>query len=149
MVEVRQTERFVRWLAGLRDLRGRAKVLARIERLIGGNPGDVKPVGPACRSCGSTTALDTGLLPEEGTALIILLAGGDKSSQAKDIDEALLLADNLRRRPDENYDQPVRRCRASPNTGDMAAYLEACIEEADGDAVFIAKALGDIARAQG
>ena len=45
MVEVRQTERFVRWLAGLRDLRGRAKVLARIERLISGNPGDVKPVG--------------------------------------------------------------------------------------------------------
>ena len=45
MVEVRQTERFVRWLEGLRDLRGRAKVLARIERLIGGNPGDVKPVG--------------------------------------------------------------------------------------------------------
>jgi putative addiction module killer protein len=45
MVEVRQTERFVRWLADLRDLRARAKVLARIERLIGGNPGDVKPVG--------------------------------------------------------------------------------------------------------
>jgi putative addiction module killer protein len=45
MVEVRQSERFVRWLAGLRDLRARAKVLARIERLIGGNPGDGKPVG--------------------------------------------------------------------------------------------------------
>jgi len=44
-VEVRQTERFVRWLADLRDLRARAKVLARIERLIGGNPGDVKSVG--------------------------------------------------------------------------------------------------------
>ncbi len=45
MVQVRQTERFVRWLEGLRDLRGRAKVLARIERLIEGNPGDVKSVG--------------------------------------------------------------------------------------------------------
>lgn len=44
-VEVRQTERFVRWLEGLRDLRDRAKVLARIERLIGGNPGGVRPVG--------------------------------------------------------------------------------------------------------
>jgi putative component of toxin-antitoxin plasmid stabilization module len=41
MVEVRQTERFVQWLAGLRDLRAKAKVQARIERLIGGNPGDV------------------------------------------------------------------------------------------------------------
>ena len=45
MVEVRQTERFVRWLADLPDLRVRAKLLARIERLIGGNPGDVKPLG--------------------------------------------------------------------------------------------------------
>jgi putative component of toxin-antitoxin plasmid stabilization module len=46
MVEVRQAERFVRRLAGLRDLRARAKVLARIEQLIGGNPGDFKYVGP-------------------------------------------------------------------------------------------------------
>ena len=45
MVEVRQTERFVRWLVGQRDLRGQAKVLARTALLIGGNPGDVKPVG--------------------------------------------------------------------------------------------------------
>ena len=45
MVQVRQTERFVRRLEGLRDLRGRARVLARIERLIGGNPGAAKPVG--------------------------------------------------------------------------------------------------------
>jgi hypothetical protein len=61
MVEVRQTERFVRWLEGLRDLRGRATVLARIERLIGGNLlVTSSPLGPACRSCGSTTALDTG-----------------------------------------------------------------------------------------
>jgi putative addiction module killer protein len=45
MVEARQAERFVRWLADLRNLRARAKVLARIERLIEGNPGDVKSVG--------------------------------------------------------------------------------------------------------
>jgi putative component of toxin-antitoxin plasmid stabilization module len=44
MVEVRQAQRFVRWLAGLCDLRARAKFLARIERLIGGNPGDVRAV---------------------------------------------------------------------------------------------------------
>jgi putative addiction module killer protein len=96
MVEVRQTERFVRWLAGLRDLRARAKVLARIERLIGGNPGDVKPVGAGVSELRINYGpWIQGLLPAEGTALIILLAGGDKSSQAKDIDEALLLADNL------------------------------------------------------
>jgi putative addiction module killer protein len=96
MVEVRQTERFVRWLEGLRDLRGRAKVLARIERLIGGNPGDVRPVG----SDVSELRINYGpgyrvYYLQRGTTLIILLAGGDKSSQVKDIDVALLLAANL------------------------------------------------------
>jgi len=96
MVEVRQTERFVQWLEGLRDLRGRAKVLARIERLIGGNPGDVRPVG------GGVSELRINYGPgyrvyyqQMGTTLIILLAGGDKSSQAKDIGDALRLAANL------------------------------------------------------
>jgi putative addiction module killer protein len=96
MFEVRQTERFVRWLEGLRDLRGRAKVLARIERLIGGNPGDVRPVGSGV----SELRINYGpgyrvYYLQRGTTLIILLAGGDKSSQVKDIDEALLLAANL------------------------------------------------------
>ena len=96
MVEVRQTERFARWLAGLRDLRARAKVQARIERLIGGNPGDAKPVGAGV----SELRINYGpgyrvYYLQRGAALNILLAGGDKSSQAKDIDEALLLADNL------------------------------------------------------
>lgn len=45
MFEIRKTDAYVRWLDGLRDLRGRAKVLARVERLLTGNPGDVKPVG--------------------------------------------------------------------------------------------------------
>ena len=96
MVQVRQTERFVRWLEALRDLRGRAKVLARIERLIGGNPGDVKSVGADV----SELRINYGpgyrvYYLKRGTKLIILLAGGDKSSQSMDIDEALLLADNL------------------------------------------------------
>jgi putative addiction module killer protein len=96
LVEVRQTERFVRWLTGLRDLRARAKVLARIERLIGGNPGDVKPVGADV----SELRINYGpgyrvYYLQRGTKLIILLAGGDKSLQSKDIDDALLLAANL------------------------------------------------------
>jgi putative addiction module killer protein len=96
MVEGRQTERSVRWLEGLRDLRDRAKVLARIERLIGGNPGDVRPVG----SDVSELRINYGpgyrvYYLQRGTTLIILLAGGDKSSQVKDIGEALLLAANL------------------------------------------------------
>jgi putative addiction module killer protein len=96
MVEVRQTGRVVRWLSGLRDLRARAKVLARIECLIGGNPGDVKPVGAGV----SELRINYGpgyrvYYLQRGTALIILLAGEDKSSQDKDIDEAHLLAANL------------------------------------------------------
>jgi putative addiction module killer protein len=96
MVEVRQTERFVQWLAGLRDLKARAKVQVRIERLIGGNPGDVKPVGAGV----SELRINYGpgyrvYYLQRGTTLIILLAGGDKSSQVKDIGEALLLAANL------------------------------------------------------
>jgi putative addiction module killer protein len=96
MVEIRQTERFVRWLAGLRDPRARAKVLARIERLIGGNSRDVKPIGAGV----SELRINYGpgyrvYYLQRGAKLIILLAGGDKSSQAKDIDEARLLVDNL------------------------------------------------------
>jgi len=84
MVEVRQTERFVRWLEGLRDLRGRAKVLARIERLIGGNPGDVKPVGAGV----SELRINYGpgyrvYYLQRGTALIILLAGCQATSKTE------------------------------------------------------------------
>lgn len=96
MVQVRQTEWFVRWLEDLRDLRGRAKVLARIERLISGNPGDAKPVGAGV----SELRINYGpgyrvYYLQKGTTLIILLAGGDKSSQAKDIQVALQLADTF------------------------------------------------------
>ncbi len=45
MFEIRTTRVFARWLDGLRDVRARARVLVRIERLADGNPGDVKPVG--------------------------------------------------------------------------------------------------------
>ena len=45
MIEIRKTETFVKWLDGLRDIKARSRVLARIERLAAGNPGDVKPVG--------------------------------------------------------------------------------------------------------
>ena len=45
MIEIRKTEIFAKWLDGLRDIRARARILVRIERLAAGNPGDVKPVG--------------------------------------------------------------------------------------------------------
>ncbi len=97
MVEVRHAVQLVQLLEGLRDLRGRAKVQAKIERLIGGKPGGVKSVG----ACVSELRNNFGpgyrvYYLQRGATLIILCTGGYKSSQANDIDEeALLLADNL------------------------------------------------------
>ena len=97
MVEVRQTERFAQWLEDLRDLRARARVQARIERLIGGNPGDIKPVGSGV----SELRINYGpgyrvYFQQKGSTLIILLAGVDKASQPRDIDEALSLARQIK-----------------------------------------------------
>lgn len=97
MVEVRQTARFAHWLEDLRDLRARARVQARIERLIGGNPGDSKPIGSGV----SELRINYGpgyrvYFQQKGSTLIILLAGGDKSTQARDIEEALMLARQIK-----------------------------------------------------
>jgi len=97
VVEVRQTERFAQWLGDLRDLKARARVQARIERLIGGNPGDAKPIGSGV----SELRINHGpgyrvYFQQKGSTLIILLAGGDKSSQSRDIDDALLLARQIK-----------------------------------------------------
>lgn len=96
MIEIRKTDVFARWLDDLRDLRARARIQARIERLSLGNPGNVKPVGEGV----SELRIDYGpgyrvYFKRRGRKLIILLAGGDKSSQAKDIKVALRLARDL------------------------------------------------------
>ena len=96
MIELRKTALFVQWLDGLRDLKARARVQARIERLVAGNPGDVEPVGEGV----SELRIDHGpgyrmYLQKRGRELIILLAGGDKTTQTKDIKVALRLARNL------------------------------------------------------
>ncbi len=86
----------------------------------------------------------------QGRTIVVLLAGGDKRTQNRDIETALRLARNLQvdamaKTVTSPYD--VASHLRTPE--EMAAYLEASIEEADGDAAFIAKALGDIARAKG
>lgn len=96
MLEIRKTDAFVQWLDGLRDIHTRARVLARIERLAGGNPGDVKPVGEGV----SELRIDYGpgyrvYYKKQGREVILLLAGGDKRSQAGDIKAALRMARNL------------------------------------------------------
>ena len=96
MVEIRKTDLFAHWLDALRDLQARARIQARIERLAAGNPGDVEPVGEGV----SELRINYGpgyrvYFKKRGQELIILLAGGDKCSQDKDIKTALRLARNL------------------------------------------------------
>ncbi|MDH5700864.1 MAG: type II toxin-antitoxin system RelE/ParE family toxin [Nitrospirota bacterium] len=96
MVEIRKTEKYAQWLDGLPDIRARARIQVRVERLAAGNTGDVKPVGEGV----SELRVDYGpgyrvYFTKRGSKLIILLAGGDKSTQATDIKIALRLARNL------------------------------------------------------
>jgi len=96
VIEIRKTDVFAKWLDGLSDLRARARVQARIERLATGNPGDVRPVGEGV----SELRMKYGpgyrvYYKKRGRRLIILLAGGDKGTQAKDIKAALRLARGL------------------------------------------------------
>ena len=95
MIEIRKTEEYARWYGGLRDRQARARIDVRIRRLSLGNPGDVKPVGegvselridgPGCRV----------YFLQQGAQLVVLLAGGDKSTQDRDIKIALELARNF------------------------------------------------------
>ena len=96
MLKVRRTEVYARWLDGLRDVRARARVLVRVERLVAGNPGDARPVGEGV----SELRIDYGpgyrvYFKRRGRTVVVLLAGGDKRSQSANIETALRLARNL------------------------------------------------------
>lgn len=95
-MEIRKTKAYSQWIDALQDVKGRARILVRIERLAAGNPGDVKPVGEGV----SELRMDFGpgyrvYYKKRGSEIIILLAGGDKGSQEKDIEKAKELARNL------------------------------------------------------
>ena len=95
-MEVRQTTRFSAWLAGLRDDRARARILKRLDRAKDGNLGDVAPVGEGV----SEMRIFYGpgyrvYFVQRGQELIVLLCGGDKSTQDEDIEEAKGLAKEI------------------------------------------------------
>lgn len=95
-VEIRQTERYAKWFAGLRDRQARARIDVRIRRLSLGNPGDVEPVGVGV----SELRIDYGpgyrvYFARRGERQVILLAGGDKRTQDRDIKLAIELARGL------------------------------------------------------
>ena len=92
-MEIRETETFSNWLRGLKDVVGRAKIQVRIDRLRRGNPGDVRPVGDGV----SEMRIDFGpgyrvYFVGRGALLIVLLAGGTKGTQDKDIVRARAMA---------------------------------------------------------
>jgi putative addiction module killer protein len=93
VIEIVQSDEFESWIDKLRDLRAQLRIRARIERLSKGNPGDVKPVGEGV----SELRVDYGpgyrvYVLQRGEVLVVLLCGGDKSTQIKDIKQAKLIA---------------------------------------------------------
>jgi len=92
-MEIRRTRTYNEWYSKLRDVTGRAKIAARVDRLEEGNPGDSRSVGAG------VVELRINFGPgyrvyyiQRGDVLILLLCGGDKSTQSKDIARAKALA---------------------------------------------------------
>lgn len=96
-MRVEKTDEYAQWIDALRDQAARARVLVRVERLIGGNPGEHRNLTDGV----SELKIDFGpgyrvYYSQRGTRLLLLLAGGDKSSQSKDIQLAIKLARSLK-----------------------------------------------------
>ena len=97
MIEIRQTEQYAKWFKSLGDHNARVRIDIRIRRLSLGNPGDVKAVGEGI----SELRIDYGpgyrvYYANKGSEIVLLLTGGDKSSQRKDIAKAKEIALDLR-----------------------------------------------------
>ena len=94
-MRVEKTDEYRDWIDGLKDLAGRARILMRVDRLIHGNPGDHRSLTNGV----SELKIDFGpgyrvYYSRRGTRLLLLLAGGDKSSQSRDIARAMRLNQN-------------------------------------------------------
>lgn len=96
-MRVGKTDEYAQWIDALRDQSARARVLVRVERLIGGNPGEHRNLTDGV----SELKIDFGpgyrvYYSQRGTRLLLLLIGGDKSSQSKDIQLAIKLSKNFK-----------------------------------------------------
>jgi putative addiction module killer protein len=96
MLEIRETSAYASWFAALRDRTAKVRIDIRIRRLSLGNFGDTRPVGEGVTELRIHYGPGYRIyLKKQDDALVILLAGGDKSSQDKDIRLAKDLARNL------------------------------------------------------
>jgi len=97
MPSIYTTATFDKWFSDLKDLQGRARIQARIDRAELGNLGDAKPVGEGVVDMRIHVGPGYRVyLTQQGVEIIVLLAGGDKGSQAKDIKAAVKLAHELK-----------------------------------------------------
>lgn len=96
MIEVRQTEEFSRWLHRLKNSEAASRIIARLRRMELGNPGDAKGIGRGVMEM----RIDYGAgyrvyYVRRGEKFVVLLCGGDKRTQRKDIERALRLAEEV------------------------------------------------------
>ena len=93
MFEVRRTAEFLEWIGALRDVQARARIAKRIDRIALGNFGDSKPVGNGVSELRFTFGPGYRVYyTRRGDVVVILLCGGDKGSQERDIERAKFLA---------------------------------------------------------
>lgn len=96
MIEVRKTDQFAAWLSGLKDLKAKSRIMTRIDRVELGNFGDARFFDGI-----GELRVDTGpgyrvYFVKHGTTVVILLCGGDKSTQASDIKKAIAMAKEVK-----------------------------------------------------
>ena len=148
MIEVRQTPAFRNWFEGLTDRMAQKRILVRIGRLERGNFGDVKPVGKAVIELRVPYGPGYRLyFVRDGGATILLLCGGDKGSQARDIRTAQRLAEGNCVMASANKTTRWDAAVYLESDEDIAEYLAAAFET--GEAEDVTHALATIARARG
>ena len=93
MFEIFQSATFARWLGDLKDGQARMRILARLDRVALGNFGDAQPVGDGISELRIHSGPGYRLYSlRSGMRVVVMLCGGDKSSQARDIEQAKSIA---------------------------------------------------------
>jgi putative addiction module killer protein/probable addiction module antidote protein len=149
MIEVIKSRTFDTWLRRLKDRAAARRINARIDRLAHGNPGDVKPVGEGVSEM--RLAYGPGYRVyylQQGEALVVLLCGGDKATQSRDIKRAKAIARQWMESAMSEQFSVYDSADYIESDQDAIEYLMACMEDGGDDPAFLAHALGVVARAR-